>query len=550
MNESRSRRVKCDEIKPHCLRCFQSRIGCSGYKAKGTQPHGPKGSFPDEVTILAGSSHEAEHPVLFKAYLDPALLSHIGLNSLLNFEGAFSPTGQKAWKHLLARYANASQGAQAACIVYGAVKELQVCAPNLSSPLEDIYHQYYGSAVSLLRNDVKNVDTRLPSVFVTCLLLCSIELLFRRRQNALQHVKALFRITYTACHFFSSTTAEGSPDPDAMELQPEIASDFHQLLHLVDIQILSYSNGTRLASMDVCPPSTLEKYIMTQGVDSSTDEFIIHVIHAAHAFFAKATQDVGAGTPTDELIKCQNRLLDLLQHGTSLLNCTLLDGTKHSQNSSWKTMRNCCLALSALLTNLFCPFEAGWALESVKFESIITSAEELLASKNMEMQSSCGRQEVKFVPQLGIIPPLYLAAVKYRNSTWRRRAISCLRRAGLEGPWNGAMSAALAERCMEIEESTPDKIPSEKSMVSLCWAMDDNGENDGRLWPSSAYGSTVMKVIRRVQPAIIADAILLSSAHYNKDSTAKNVRNLDPQVWESWQERIDFGPVEYKSGRQ
>ncbi|KAF1809861.1 hypothetical protein P152DRAFT_516289 [Eremomyces bilateralis CBS 781.70] len=540
----KSRKVKCDEIKPQCLRCFQSRIQCGGYSPKGMLPG--DNNINTSGAVLAASSQDPNNSTAFKAHLDPALLSHIGLNSLLEFDDAFCPVGQKAWKHVLERYANASPGAKAACIVYGAAKELQVLSHDVLSHLEDIYSQYYGSAVSLLRNDVEDLATRLPSVFTTCLVLCSVELLFRRRQNALKHINAVFQMVYTECHFLSSPSTDTNPYPDAMKLHPEIASDFHLLLHVIDIQILSYTNGTRLASMEVCPLDALERYILAQDVDLLAEGDIIHVIHASYAFVAETARNA-AGTSAGKLVQDKNRLLNMLQQGNSLLDSLLLDKASLPRYTSRRILRSFCLALSALLANLFCLYEEAWTLESMKFEHIITSAEELLASSNLESRSTRGRQEIRFVPQLGIIPPLYLAALKHRNSAWRRRAINCLRQAGIEGPWNGAMSAALAERCMEIEESTPDQIPSEKSMVSLCFAMDDNGENDGRLWPSSAYGSTTMKIIRRLQPAAVVDALLPSSAHFKALSVDAR-HSLDPKVWEHWQKRIEFGPTGYILG--
>lgn len=543
---SRSRKVKCDEIKPHCLRCFQSRIRCEGYQPKRTPPRNLDIKVLDTGLQIDSPSQPEAGATAFEAYLDTALLSHIGLSSLLDSDDTLCHAGQKAWKHLLERYANASSCAQAACTLYGAAKELQIHSPNLLFHLRDIYQQHYGSAVSLLRTDVEYLATRLPSALVTCMLLCSVELLFRRRQNALKHIDAVFRMIPAEYNFLSPPISHQHPTLCALALHPEISSDLHLLLRIIDIQILSYSGGTRLASMEPCPLDDLQRYVLSRNYDDvRIESVLIHIIHASYAFIANAAHGIAAETSTEMFVRDRDRLLVILQHGISLLDSVLLRSPIHPQQLSLKVLRNFCLALSGLLAHLFGKYETNWTLESSKFQDIIVSAEELLASIDTQSRSACGHRDIKFVPQLGIIPPLWLAAFKYRNSAWRARAIHCLRQAGLEGPWNGAMSAAMAQRCMEIEESTPDRIPSEQSMVSLCFALENNGENDGRLWPSSAYGSTTVKMLRRARPVVLVHVLLPSSAHFNKDLSAGIAQSLDPQVWEHWQERIDFNMAGY-----
>lgn len=227
MNKHRSRKVKCDEMKPHCLRCFQSRIQCKGYAPNGRASQDHIEDTPAKV--LLHSSLSLQYPSNFKAYLDPALLSHVGMSDLLEFYDTLCPVGQKAWKHLLEGYANTSPGARAACIIYGAAKEIQSSSSDPFSYLKDIYGHYYGSAVSLLRDYIKN-SIRLLSAITTCLLLCSVELLFRRRRNALKHVKAVFEMAGGGHHFFPSMLPGSSPTSNPITSPPEIASDFRLLL--------------------------------------------------------------------------------------------------------------------------------------------------------------------------------------------------------------------------------------------------------------------------------------------------------------------------------
>lgn len=46
--------------------------------------------------------------------------------------------------------------------------------------------------------------------------------------------------------------------------------------------------------------------------------------------------------------------------------------------------------------------------------------------------------------------------IKYRHSAQRRQAVELLRRADLEGQWDGKLLAAMTSRAIEIEEEKVD----------------------------------------------------------------------------------------------
>ena len=523
---NRSRKVKCDEIKPRCLRCFQSRIQCAGY-AQSASTHDPNDVVKrnKQCAPVPGASQF----VPFRAYLDSAALAHIGFHDLLKPNNAIYHVGRKAWKYLLERYANASVSGHAACIVFGAATQLQNCNPSLTSHLQNILQRHYGAAVSLLREDVNHVATRLPAIFVTGLILCSVELLFRRRQNALKHIAAIFHIVQRDHQFDFSTASYASVEIRSLSMPCDTSSDFHLLLYIVDIQVLSYSEGARLPFTKPCPLQLLGQQILARNAESWTDADMVYLIHATYAFIAEAAHEKPSVDSKTKSNVSAGPLLDILEHAVLLLDFAIADSTKQLQHTSLKVLRNFCFVGVALLGNIFSMTESGWGAQHTRLEAIISSAEGVLASTDTEARNS-------FVPQLGLIPPLAVAAFKCREPLWRRRAISCLKRLGVEGPWNAAMIAALTQRCMELEESTADGIPSETSMISLSCIMDNNGEHDLTSWPSSAHGSTMAKFCRRVQPAVFAQGLLPLSAHYKKDDTTANVS----LAWKCWEERIGF----------
>jgi hypothetical protein len=51
---------------------------------------------------------------------------------------------------------------------------------------------------------------------------------------------------------------------------------------------------------------------------------------------------------------------------------------------------------------------------------------------------------------------LFLTVIKYRHSAQHRQAVQLLRRADLEGQWDGKLLAAMTSRAIEIEEEKVD----------------------------------------------------------------------------------------------
>jgi hypothetical protein len=126
-------------------------------------------------------------------------------------------------------------------------------------------------------------------------------------------------------------------------------------------------------------------------------------------------------------------------------------------------LRAQCLTAQVYASTILCPYETEYDRYASSFQQIVEIAEVVVDAK---IEST-----IKFRPGLGIIQPLLFTALKYRHSVWRRQAIALLLRADIEGPWQGKVEGAVAQRVMEVEEEafdlpggdiTPDILPERR----------------------------------------------------------------------------------------
>jgi hypothetical protein len=141
------------------------------------------------------------------------------------------------------------------------------------------------------------------------------------------------------------------------------------------------------------------------------------------------------------------------------------------------------------------PRETGYDCYGPEFQEIVTTIEALLLSRDSQTDplGSALNQLPSFIPEMGIIHPLYYTAKKYRNGFWRRKALNLIRRSGKEGPWCAKTEGSMIEVVIRIEEGqfdraslelsrsedaaldSPFNIP-EKSRINACWTIAPEAE--------------------------------------------------------------------------
>lgn len=99
------------------------------------------------------------------------------------------------------------------------------------------------------------------------------------------------------------------------------------------------------------------------------------------------------------------------------------------------------------LCNILTPWECSYDAYFSNYHQIIFDACAILT-----LNASAFRDNLKQFRVTGIIEPLYRTALHCRHRVWRRQAIDMINQAGVEGPWNGKLTAAVARRFADLEE--------------------------------------------------------------------------------------------------
>lgn len=117
------------------------------------------------------------------------------------------------------------------------------------------------------------------------------------------------------------------------------------------------------------------------------------------------------------------------------------------------------------------PEECSMDLSIPDFETAVELAESIQRVAGTRGQRIDMRHTSTFLFDMEIVSPIYFVGVKCRHPQLRRRAINVLastwRREGL---WDSNMAAAIAKRCMEIEEKNlttldGNELPAEHDRV-------------------------------------------------------------------------------------
>jgi hypothetical protein len=160
-----------------------------------------------------------------------------------------------------------------------------------------------------------------------------------------------------------------------------------------------------------------------------------------------------AGEPADPLFagisQQQDMYSDELQKWSILYDAFLL---KMSLKISGKELRGAillkihqCIATIMIGVNLP-PNETDFDEFNPVFEKIVTLSKSLVNAESPGLQST-------FSPELGIIGPLYYAALKCRVPHIRREALALLQTPRREGMWDSLVIAKIVERFIMVEEA-------------------------------------------------------------------------------------------------
>lgn len=403
----------------------------------------------------------------------------------------------------------------------------------------------YGGAIRLFVDEIRQESTNSDAVFITGIILIAIELLQRRHQDAWKHLLG-------SRQWLKSTT-----------LVNPSSEDTEFLYRIYDLQALLYSHGVRFPMIEPHEDNGLEDLDVEDLTFPDLEKTILNVLHSAHALISKLHHAEVLGTLLAERQTEEDICLADLRLSVQFIDRKRHINSEPQRDSAYLIIRNLCLMTIMDLEQARSRDETTWDRYDEEFQCIIEAAERV----QLRHQESGRSVEVSgllhLTLQLGLIPPLALTAFKFRHPLWRRRATACLHKAGIEGPFMGKQVAAIAERCMEIEESgtrqpsvsTPEgstlmtrlnvRMPTEDRRLAHCRIDEDNGNADQAVWPQTSRGSTSVTFLARKTPESVLAAKVLTSTYFRTGDEYHSLqgRTLDTTVWRIWTETVQFnGP--------
>ncbi|KAJ4128025.1 hypothetical protein NW768_008309 [Fusarium equiseti] len=274
------------------------------------------------------------------------------------------------------------------------------------------------------------------------------------------------------------------------------------------------------------------------------DKALFKILHSCFHFNARAFQYKYTSRrliPPEMLIE-QGRQLGILKQWLS--HNELPSNWDAESYEPLVVLRAQCLTALINTSNILDPRERAYDCYGPEFQEIITTIEALLLDREVRVDhlGDVFGALPSFIPEMGIIHPLYFTAKKYRNSFWRRKALNLILRSGKEGPWCAETEGSITEAIIKTEEGNfdraslnlsrsedpkldaPSNVPEEKR-INACWTIDENGE-EGE--PDRVTRKRFTKAI--FYRCIDIDALLA-------DDEAQKARSwpwVDSKWWEQW----------------
>ncbi|EXJ70711.1 uncharacterized protein A1O5_05701 [Cladophialophora psammophila CBS 110553] len=447
----RARRVKCDESKPRCLRCQRGKRSCEGYPDGAPRDPGP----PQTGVVPVEPGHVDRVGVFKPTGLGPnpeldrlrllacAVLSQGRPGARTEAETAF-------WGHLVPQLALSIPSVMEAAAAFGASYEQQMLQRNCGAAKFKALKQIT-AAMAKIRQDVLELPHGPLPVLVACTLLASAETIQYRQTDALLHLRGAFSIMNSR-EWLSTKSLTGKALLD---------DDLSCLFGKLDLQVITYALGN--APELQCP-------VAAPGMDGDVtmftprkaDRTLFRTLHSCYSFATRAAEYkyLPRAASREVLVLDQSRHIAELNKWLSCYRqySKMGHGISAVNGLHGLVLQAHCLSALIYVSNILEPFETAYDKYALQFQQLVECVERAMRAKPAEAEMPT------FNAEMGIIQPLFFTAIKYRDSTWRLKAISLLEECGREGPWCGCVEAAAAECVVRAEETAASQAAADAAL--------------------------------------------------------------------------------------
>lgn len=510
LSGGRNRRIKCDETKPVCLKCSQSRRDCQGYTdpfqyhsavdvsavSTSSLPLLDQGLFADHIFYPA--TKEDEDGLLQEKRSFWHFITHasVQIPSVLDL---------RVWTEIIPMLSTTFPAIRYAVLALSAQHEITLYSSSIDNndnnwkssksldALRIFSYNQYGKAIRrlnmILIDAVQEYDVLLETLFA-CLLLIVCEVLQGSDVAAQYHLDGAIRLICMPSVAKSQLILADSNISNWRAIK-ELSLIFQQL----DLQAAAFS-GPRVpicpGDVDSITRDPLFNLHDAQSEKAKNGRTIEELRQNLLSMQAKVSRFIDSRTvikckyrsqlkqtqrQEDEfnaIKKVQETLLEQLEHWKTDFDPISPESTEGlNPNKQYATivMLLSYLTSYVLLSTSLSSDEMAYDSHSATFAHIIELSEICLQQKEQQRQfgSLTIFSSFSFKIDVQVIHPLYITALKCRDYTMRRRAVRLLSMCGREGVWDGRMMASIARSVIACEEefATRSYSEDENSMISI-----------------------------------------------------------------------------------
>ncbi|KAJ6185621.1 hypothetical protein N7519_006922 [Penicillium mononematosum] len=395
----KSRHVKCDEQKPSCLRCVATQRICEGYPAPVSRNLSPDCLSDEERRAFSYFRSRTAHRIF-------------GLRDASNWISILLQLGysEAPVKHALtalASFHESQEPVDACASIRRSEKQAQIMAQMLAL-------KHYTAAIKSIQTESPNMSSRPDITMTLCLLFICFEQFRSGDAACLLHLTAGLRLLYWwryRTNAYNKLQEYSRPTLDFINNQ--ITPTFQRLR--VQFSICMDSRHTLInLGVPLCLPSPKIPPLYP-SLDSARNDFD-REMNYVFSYLERDQQNSDGQLPSQPPIT----VLHLYFY-----TCSIIAETYHSE------------------------FEGIFDHYTDRFQTIVDLAESVTEMWKRESQAF----SLLFSFDLGITPPMFLAASRCRHPFIRRKAVSLMLQSPFyHGAWQDRYSGLCAQRMIEIEE--------------------------------------------------------------------------------------------------
>ena len=406
----------------------------------------------------------------------------------------YSQSNLSLFATLIPQLTQSSPSVNAAVAAFGAAYDSAYLRSYDSLAYDDATTQY-GLALKLLQLELNQPEPQYTPVLITSTLLAAAETVQARQKGALAHVLGAFGIFMNRQSGSRSLPSAAGSNTGLRQrgLPADIIDMLEHMCLSIDLLVATFTWGD---APHLPPQPFSEATFNPKNVDHLCQE-LPKLLHASMHFMAEVSHEVTRES-TDlsfDLVFKQSSMIGWLQQWLTSFSVFVDWDNSNLQRPRYRhlmLLKAQCLTMFLAVSNVRALSQISWDKFGPEFEEIVRCAEVVLDEAGHYVTSTKSPLQ-PFCPCLGIIPPLFSVARRYRHSAVRRRAISLLRLTGFEGPFSGDFEADLAIRFVEIEEGRPFDmhLPEDQVMnpaeipdyrrICYCYRLSERYEFDDRV---------------------------------------------------------------------